>query len=302
MKTLLQYIANPVFMFITMGVFVFTYFSYIDAPGSAQKREDAEIERENVIPPDQNFTVVAGEQNQPPIENQQEQLNQQGGNEFFVPGEQQPIIIPEETPLNRQVMNSSPAGIPQPKANKSFPMEEKILQEGHWIGLEVIPLTGTIARANNIPVDVDGVLVDEVTLLSAESGLLAGDVITAVNGKEITDLKTFKDATKDAANSNQASVKVYRTGGYRDFIISGAEALGFAQMEAAPMILSAARSPHPYYGPCDRCHTISKGAGNPQHLAKDMGDSLILTAPPIKAGATAPHRDRGACKKCHQIL
>lgn len=295
-----KYIANPVVLFLTIGVFTFIY--YINDPWSAQKREDTEIERENVMPPDSNFAVVAGEQNQPTIENQQEQINQQGGNEFFVPGEQQTVVIPEEIPLNQQVMNSSPAVIPQVKANKSFPIDGKILQEGHWIGLEVIPLTETIARANNIPVDVSGVLVDEVTLLSAESGLLAGDVITAVNGKAVSDLRTFKDATKVSALSNRAAVKVYRTGGYSDFIITGAEELGFAQMEAAPMILSTDRSPHPYYGPCDRCHAISKGTENPQQLAKDMGDSLILTAPPIKAGAIAPHRDRGACKKCHQIV
>jgi hypothetical protein len=295
-----KYIANPIVMFLAIGIFIFIY--YINDPWPAQKKEDSEVERENVIPPDPNLALVAGEQNQPPLENQQEQLNQQGANEFFVPGEQQPVVIPEEIPLNQQVVNSLPQVIPQAQANNSFQMEEKIFQEGHWIGLEVIPLTGMIAKANNIPADVSGVLIDEVTLLAAESGLLAGDVITAVNGKGVSDLKTFRDATKDNALSNQASVKVYRTGGYRDFIISGAEALGFAQMEAAPMILSTARSPHPYYGPCDRCHTISKGAGNPQHLAKDMGDSLILTAPPIKAGAIAPHRDRGACKKCHQIL
>ncbi len=298
-----KYIANPVVIFLAIGVFIFVY--YINAPGSAQKKEDAEIERENVMPPDSSLAVVAGEQNQPPMENQQEQLSQQGRNELLNQwGQQEQVITSEKPPLTPP----SPLTLDKAKISQGLKGEgagngeEKILQEGHWIGLEVIPLTEAIARANNIPADVFGVLIDEVTLLAAESGLLAGDVIAAVNGKGVSDLRTFRDATKYVADSNRASVKVYRTGGYRDFIISGAEALGFAQMEAAPMILAAARSPHPYYGPCDRCHAISKGVGNPQHLAKDMGDSLVLTAPPIKRRAIAPHRDRGACEKCHQIL
>ena len=176
------------------------------------------------------------------------------------------------------------------------------LQEGHWIGLEVIPLTAAIAAANNIPPKVNGVLVDEVTLLAAEAGLLAGDVITAINGKKINDLKSFWLATKDTAQSNRATISVFRGGTQKDLGIFCTEFLGVAQMEAAPMILATARSPHGYYGPCDQCHVISKTPLNLGQLAKDQGDSLIKVAPNIRRGTPPPHRNRGNCKNCHVIL
>jgi len=104
-------------------------------------------------------------------------LLQQGGQtqaEWFVnPLKQSPQ-------LNDQVNGLVPVGnVPQPPPVQQV-APDKVLQEGHWIGLEVIGLSSAIARANNIPDDVRGVLIDEVTLLAAESGLLAGDVITGV--------------------------------------------------------------------------------------------------------------------------
>ncbi len=178
----------------------------------------------------------------------------------------------------------------------------KILQEGHWIGLEVIGLSPAVARANNIPDNVRGVLIDEVTLLAAESGLLAGDVITAINGYPLQDLRSFREATRPLAGLNRAVVSVFRKGRNLDIEVAGTEELGIAQMEAAPMITAAAVSPHGYYGPCDRCHTISKTTSTPGHLAKDQGDVLINEAPPISAGAVRPHRERGDCTNCHTIL
>ncbi|KJR41428.1 magnetosome protein MamP [Candidatus Magnetoovum chiemensis] len=178
---------------------------------------------------------------------------------------------------------------------------DKILQEGHWIGLEVIPLTQNIAMANNIPLNVEGVLIDEVTLLAAESGLLAGDVITAIGGENIADLKSFQNATKKTADALTANVTVYRLGNEIVIAVQSAEVLGMAQMEAAPMILATDRSPHGYYGPCDRCHTIAETNKNIAHLKKDAGDILATQAPTIIWGATAPHRDRGLCISCHKI-
>jgi membrane-associated protease RseP (regulator of RpoE activity) len=191
---------------------------------------------------------------------------------------------------------------------------DKALIEGHWIGGEVIPLTAMIAKANSIPPDVAGVLIDEVTLLSAEVGLYAGDVITAINGKKVTDLKSFQQATKDVAQSNRATVSVYSGGKNKDIMVFSTEVLGIAQMEGAPMILATDRSPHAYYGPCDKCHVISTNAArtkpilnspnalNPNELLKDAGDNLTKVAPNIRIGTPPPHRNRGTCTLCHVVL
>ena len=168
--------------------------------------------------------------------------------------------------------------------------------------MEVIPLTAAIAEANSIPPDVVGVLIDEVTLLSAEAGLYAGDVITAVNGKKVSDLESFRLATKDVAQSNRANLSVYSGGKYKDIVVFSTEALGIAQMEAAPMILATDRSPHGRRGPCDRCHTISKTPLNSGQLAKDQGDILTKVAPNIRKGVPPPHRSRGTSTLCHVVL
>jgi hypothetical protein len=178
---------------------------------------------------------------------------------------------------------------------------EKVLQEGHWIGLEVGPLTPALAAANGIPANIKGVLVDEVTLLSASRGLLAGDVISAINNVETGDLHAFKAATRPIAMSKQATVTVYRAGAYRKIEVRGVEELGLAQMEAAPMINATDPSPHGYYGPCERCHAISKTVKNTGQLAKDGGDVLTAQAPPIKWGSKPIHGKRGTCTNCHKI-
>ncbi|MBF0541084.1 MAG: PDZ domain-containing protein [Nitrospirae bacterium] len=179
---------------------------------------------------------------------------------------------------------------------------EKLLQEGHWIGLEVVPLTKALAKANKIPTKIDGVLVDEVTLLSAEVGLLAGDVIASIDGVKVTDLKSFREATRAVANIQQALVKVYRNGSYYDISVFGPDVLGIAQMEAAQMINPTSPSPHGYYGPCTKCHTLTNGPLNTGQLSKDMGDQLLKTPPPIRWGAEAPHRNRGICTDCHTLI
>jgi len=84
------------------------------------------------------------------------------------------------------------------------------------------------------------------------------------------------------AQANRAVVSVYRGGKNKDIQISSTEMLGIAQMEGAPMILPTDRSPHGYYGPCEKCHVISnagrnvtalnsKNALTPNELLKDAG-------------------------------
>jgi hypothetical protein len=179
---------------------------------------------------------------------------------------------------------------------------EKILQEGHWIGLEAVPLTPQLAQANGIPQNITGVLIDEVTLLAAASGVYAGDVLNAVNDAPVNDLQSFRAATQAIANNSNAVVSVYRKGAYMKISVASSEPLGVAQMEAAPMIFSTDRSPHGYYGPCDKCHSIAKTGKNTGTLTMDAGDALPIPPPNIKWGTPCPHRDRGTCTNCHKII
>ena len=311
----LKELFSPILMILIIGTFVYTYFFYLkgDVPGRKQENEveTATIQQNNQMNAqmnDPNTAMVAG-QNNP-----NNPWNMQEGDAFLdQQNKQNPLIMREHNPfgmrkrttrLGRQVQQNVD---PQAVANQipvqpPVPIPDKVLQEGHWIGFEVIPLTPAIAKANNIPAEVTGVLVDEVTLVSVEVGLLAGDVITGIQGNVVKDLKSFKEATRTVAQSKQATVSIFRGGKYFNIFINSTEELGIAQMEAAPMILATAKSPHGYYGPCDRCHIIARTPQNINELAKDMGDSLVKIAPNIRRGTPPPHRNRGTCSKCHVIL
>ncbi|MEI6666930.1 MAG: PDZ domain-containing protein [Acidobacteriota bacterium] len=305
-------IANPVVVTLVLCAAVYVYFFYVrGAPvlrSVPQTTGETENERnwEQVPPKENRVVAVAGtvQQLESPI----------------VPRNAQnvtPLPNPLETPQGTSVAAAAaapaapnpdplPSG-PNPGAAATVPGQPVVVPdvpfiEGHWIGLETIPLTAAIAQANAIPPEVTGVLIDEVTLLSAAVGIVAGDVITAVNGKKVTDLKTFQAATKDVAQSNKASVALFSGGKPKTMMVVGTDALGVAQMEAAPMILATARSPHPYYGPCDRCHAIAKNGFNANQLLKDQGDALNKVAPNIRAGTLPPHRNRGKCTSCHVVI
>jgi hypothetical protein len=286
-------IANPVVVFALICAFVYIYFFYlrgVDPRSLFAPSAETEKAWDNVSPEDPNTVALAGPvaRQQNPVDPPNQQNLVQRPNPLEAPRGNPDIILPAQPDPNPS---------PQPVA-----VPDKVLQEGHWIGLEVISLTAAIAKANSIPPDVAGVLIDEVTLLSAEVGLCAGDVITAVNGKKVNDLKSFWQATKNVAQSNRANVSVYSGGKYKDIAVFSSEALGVAQMEAAPMILATDKSPHGRYGPCDRCHAISKTSLNPGQLGKDQGDSLTKVAPNIRRGTPPPHRKRGTCTLCHVVL
>lgn len=229
--------------------------------------------------------------------------------QFYDPGapqqsntqQQNAVVDNQGVHFTPQLDTNQAKPAPVPANNVVSPLE-MVLQEGHWIGLETIPLTPAIAAANGIPGTVKGVLVDEVTLVAANSGVLAGDVITAINEFEVNDLHTFRAATRPVANVKQAAVTVFRQGTLKKITVEALDELGIAQMEAAPMILPTDTAPHGYYGPCTKCHAISKTVKNTGQLAKDAGDVLTVVPPPIKWGAKPLHRDRGSCINCHKII
>jgi S1-C subfamily serine protease len=171
--------------------------------------------------------------------------------------------------------------------------------EGHWLGLEVIPLTAELATEYQIPKGQTGVLVDEVTLEAAESGILAGDMVQTIGNFPTPDLETFFMATQRVRDKERAQVGISRRGRKLTFAMTArnTEMLGFAQMEAAQPILPGALRPHRYMGACTDCHIFMKTGGQ---LPTDAGD-IPPKPPPIRAGAKAIHRYRGSCATCHTI-
>jgi len=173
--------------------------------------------------------------------------------------------------------------------------------EGHWLGLEVIPLAPELATEYQIPKGETGVLVDEITLEAAESGILAGDMVQSIDGRPTSDLRAFFLATQNVQEKERAAVGVSRRGDKMTFVIEprNTKVLGFAQMEAAQPIQPGAISPHRSRGrACTACHIIMRTGGQ---LPTDAGD-ILPNPPPITTDAKAPHRYRGQCSSCHVII
>jgi len=173
--------------------------------------------------------------------------------------------------------------------------------EGHWLGLEVIPLTAELATEYQIPNGETGILVDEVTLEAAESGILAGDMVQSIGGFPTPDLETFFTVTQRERvwEAKRTQVGISRRGSRMTFTMTSRNSnmLGFAQMEAAQPIQPGALRPHRYMGSCTNCHIFMKTGGQ---LATDAGD-ILPNPPPITKNATPSHRDRGNCVTCHTI-
>ncbi|MBF0116123.1 MAG: PDZ domain-containing protein [Magnetococcales bacterium] len=170
------------------------------------------------------------------------------------------------------------------------------LSEGHWKGLEALPLSVELKKKLKLPMELEGLLIDEVTLNAAEAGLLAGDVLVAVNGKPVRSLEDLVTESRRVQMAKSASMLIYRKGKMQQFMLVAKNNLGYAQVETAPMILPGEIMPHPYRGPCTQCHAI----GTTGHIVPDP-DGIILPPPPIRANAVAPHKDRGPCQACHII-
>ncbi len=192
----------------------------------------------------------------------------------------------------------------KPGATLLTPREQnaagKKLVEGHWLGLEVISLTPELATLYQVPTGESGVLVDEITLESAESGILAGDLLQSIDGRRTTDLRTFLSATERVQEKERAELGVNRRGSKMTFVLEvhNTATLGFAQMEAAQPIQPGALSPHRSRGrPCTDCHLIMQSGGQ---LAIDAGD-IVPNPPAITRGAQALHGNRGECSACHVV-
>ncbi|MBF0610894.1 MAG: PDZ domain-containing protein [Magnetococcales bacterium] len=171
------------------------------------------------------------------------------------------------------------------------------LAEAHWQGLEALPLSAELKLKLKLPMTLKGLLVDEVTMNAARSGMLAGDVLVAVNNRPVVTLEGLLAESQRVQQNNAVMLTVVRQGKGMSFTLQGSPRLGFAQVETAPMILSGDIPPHPYRGACTNCHPI----GTTGHMVPDP-DGIMLPPPPIYANARSPHRDRGTCRACHTII
>ncbi len=197
----------------------------------------------------------------------------------------------------RAVARSPAAVLPSPRDQNAAGNE---FIEGHWLGLEVITLAPELAREYGVPRGETGVLVDEITLEAAESGILAGDMVQSIGEHPTPDLKAFFLATQRMREQGQAQVGISRRGRKMAFVIEArnTKQLGFAQMEAAQPIMPGSISPHRSRGrPCTDCHIIMRTGGQ---LPTDAGD-ILPNPPPIARDAKAPHGNRGRCSTCHVV-
>jgi serine protease Do len=80
-----------------------------------------------------------------------------------------------------------------------------------WLGVQMQPLTPTLAKAVGLPND-QGVVVDSVVDGSpaAHASLQQGDVITAFNGKPIKDARDLAMAVADTPSGKAASLTIWR--------------------------------------------------------------------------------------------
>ncbi len=207
-------------------------------------------------------------------------------------------------PNGAEVVNIAPAG------SGIFMARDIQLYEGHWQGMDVMLLDAELRRKLKYPLGLKGVIINEVTLNSALSGMLGGDVVIAIEGQPITSLEDFQQQSYLVRQRNHVAVTVLRKtdelNGDRYimnrmvFILRAQLEVGVAQMESAPMILPGDTRPHPERGACTKCHSIGDG-----RFTMPDPDLITLPPPPIKVldvqTNNRPHNDRGPCVACHQI-
>ena len=212
------------------------------------------------------------------------------------------VVAPNNT--DPSIVNIAPPG------SGIFMSRDIQFYEAHWQGMDVMELDAELRQKLNYPKSLKGIIVNEVTLNSALSGILGGDVIIAVEGNRVTTLREFRAETREVRTRNHAALTVLRKTSKKNddryimnrmvYILRAKNSLGFAQVEAAPMILPGDQRPHPYRGACTTCHSVGAGQFT-------MPDPDLITLPPpkitkmqLKRGIST-HTDRGPCLACHQV-
>jgi len=102
-----------------------------------------------------------------------------------------------------------------------------------WIGVQVQPVTQDIADSLGLK-KAQGAIVDEPQPNSpaAKAGIRAGDVITAVNGKEVKDSRDLARKISETAPGTTVRLDVTRQGGERTFDVTLAKLADQQQAQA----------------------------------------------------------------------
>ncbi|MGN7613619.1 magnetosome protein MamT [Magnetococcales bacterium HHB-1] len=75
-----------------------------------------------------------------------------------------------------------------------------------------------------------------------------------------------------------------------------------------PQLSPGAAMPHPYWGPCTKCHLIRGGApagsqpATPVAKVWEKVSALQKVGPPILPNSSRPHPPSGRCIKCHDVV
>ncbi|MBF0544513.1 MAG: PDZ domain-containing protein [Candidatus Riflebacteria bacterium] len=170
--------------------------------------------------------------------------------------------------------------------------------EAHWQGSDLMELDVTLKRQLGYPLDLEGIIVNEVTFNTQAAGIMGADVIQALNGIRVKTLQQFKDATRLSQLDTRAKVQVWRKGKTLTFEVVAEDGLGLAQAESAPMIMPGEPRPHPHLGPCTNCHIIR--AVITAEITPDP-DDIILQPRAITPATRNPHEARGPCNACHVV-
>ncbi len=109
-----------------------------------------------------------------------------------------PAVFGDGAAPNAPLAAAGPAGTPA-------------VLEASWQGLEVAPITPVNAQQFGTPTGVQGVVVTEVEGRASAAGLQAGDVVVAINGRQISDLSSFATVTMNGLLP-QGKVQVLRGG------------------------------------------------------------------------------------------
>jgi S1-C subfamily serine protease len=117
----------------------------------------------------------------------------------------QPVALPADQPFN-------PKNVQSPGLTGVLQGSEVGAGEIEVLGMELSELKPELALAYGIPKGVTGLIVAESAAQAAAAGLLADDVIVAINGRTIETIADFIKVMNKASFEKGISLNVYRQG------------------------------------------------------------------------------------------
>ena len=121
----------------------------------------------------------------------------------------------------QSILEVKPQTSPETFVNEIYTQDQTLEK---W-GILVSPLTELLRERYSIPYEINGIVILQVEEgeMAEKSGLLPGDLITAVNQKSIDDIQTFLQAYSDIEQG--VLVKIYRNQ-YFKYLSIGFSSLG----------------------------------------------------------------------------